>query len=317
MSANLVDSLLIENEHFNAAMGRLVKYFERIVSAKDPICMAIFGETRAGKSTVVEHFELCHPATRDKTGVVMPVLRIKVPSKPTVKSLIEHLLAKLGDPAFDKGTENIKVMRLLILLRRAHVRMVILDDFQHFIDKGTQKVLHHLADTLKWIIDEAGVAVVVVGLPNARAVLDQNEQLASRFAAPAMMPRFEWTDSNARREFEGILQHIQKMLAPYEFVDFSKPEMAFRFYWASGGLIGFVFKILREAIWYADEHDTKIVSLDDLGSAYETAVFKKADSTVLPNPFSTTIELSEDELTLQKIRQVGKPIDIPQKGSRG
>ncbi len=48
---------------------------------------------------------------------------------------------------------------------------MVVDEFQHFVDKGSQKIQHHVADWLKVLLDESEVAVVVAGLETSMAVL--------------------------------------------------------------------------------------------------------------------------------------------------
>jgi len=79
----------------------------------------------------------------------------------------------------------------------------MIDEFQHFQDKGSRRIMHHVADWLKILVDDSKVALVVAGLSSCGAVISQNEQLAGRFLSPILMPRFDWKIDNHREEFVG------------------------------------------------------------------------------------------------------------------
>ena len=64
--------------------------------------------------------------------------------------------------------------------------------------------MHHVADWLKILVDETRCALVVAGLPSCQTVIDSNEQLAGRFHAPILMPRFSWQDRNNGKSLSGF-----------------------------------------------------------------------------------------------------------------
>ncbi len=172
---SIVDNTLVPHTAFEQASSRIEQCFAYADGASEPICIAVVGESRTGKSRVLEECFATHPQARDSEGLNIPILRVKTPSKPTVKGLAELMLRAMNDPRFDAGTENAKTIRLQTLMKNAGTRMVMIDEFQHFYDKGLHKVMHHVADWLKILVDDCKVALVVAGLPSCRAVLDQNE----------------------------------------------------------------------------------------------------------------------------------------------
>jgi len=52
------------------------------------------------------------------------------------------------------------------------VELLILDEFQHFQDRDSLKVLKTASDWLKLLMDENGVPIVLAGLPYSHTVLD-------------------------------------------------------------------------------------------------------------------------------------------------
>jgi hypothetical protein len=305
---SIVDTTLIPHPTFVRAVARIEQCFQAMDASTDPVCIAIVGESRTGKSRVLEHVEINHPTCRQKSGIVAPFVRIRVPSKPTVKGLCELLLHKLGDPLYEKGTENVKNLRLVRLMTEAKTVILALDEFQHFYDKTTRRVQHHVADWLKVLVDDAQVGLIVTGLPSCLSVIQQNEQLSGRFMAPVRLHRFDWMNDDDRSDFIGILDGMRAALQEFDMPDVASDEMAFRFYCATGGLIGYVSKVLKQAVWNAVDTGRKTITLADLSDAYVEAVIANQQKvlTVL-NPFTPDFGAAPNPGLLAAVREIGTP----------
>ncbi|PKO82204.1 MAG: transposase [Betaproteobacteria bacterium HGW-Betaproteobacteria-13] len=306
----IVETTLVPHTAFEEATQRLEQCFSYADGASEPICIALVGESRTGKSRALEECFTRHAPIRQPDGLTTPILRVKTPSKPTVKSLAELMLRALADPRAYSGTENAKTSRLLKLMNESGVKMVMIDEFQHFYDKGSHKVMHHVADWLKVLVDDARVALVVAGLPTCRAVIDQNEQLAGRFLSPVFMPRFDWQDTDQREEFIAILGAFQESMGEaFDLPAFTGDEMAFRFYCATGGLIGYLTKFLRQAVWNAIDAKTTTIDLANLLRAHSEAIWAKDGPTGLPSPFDRRFSTAATDDLLARIKRIGIPAE--------
>jgi hypothetical protein len=176
---------------------------------------------------------------------------------------------------------------------------VILEEFQHFIDKGSFAIAHHLADWLKVLVDDTNVMLVVSGLPRGLAVIKQNEQLEGRFLAPVEMKRFDWRVQEHRSEFAAIAAGFERsMRSQLDLPALGSPEMAFRLCCASGGLIGYLTKLLRQLVWSSIENEKKVAALKDFDAAHRRAIDWPSD---IPRPFSTDFISECDEATLVRL----------------
>jgi hypothetical protein len=311
-SKTIVAKTLIPHRAFEEASRRLDQCFEYAQSEDEPVCIALVGESRTGKSRAIEGCLVRHPIQRTPDGLVVPILRVKTPPKPTVKALAELMLRGLNDPLFDKGTENAKTIRLRKLITSSGVVMVAIDEFQHFVDKGSLKVMHHVADWLKVLVDDCGVALVVAGLPRCQAVLEQNEQLAGRFMSPIFMPRFDWQDQDQREEFTEILGAFHESLsAHFELPALDAPELAFRCYCATGGLMGYLTKFLRQAVWNALDRQSNTIDLEALCAAHQEAVWSMDGIEGMPNPFSRQFVAEPTIALISRIRALGQAVEPP------
>jgi hypothetical protein len=308
----LIESTLVPHTAFQKATARLEQCYRYSEVAIEPISMAIVGQSRTGKSRCIKSFMLKYPNSRSPEGMNIPILYVSTPAAPTKNLLAEEMLFQMGDEKFDKGDETVKTGRLRKLLKGCGTRMIIIDEFQHFIDKASEKVAYQVADWLKLLTDDTKVTLVVAGLSNCTKVFDYNEQLDGRAFAPITLPRFDWTKVDHRDEFVPILGAFEEsMREHFDIPSFMSDEMAFRFFCASGGLIGYVAKILRVAVWNAMDADQRSIGLSDLREAYETAVRQKDPDAIHLDPFTPQFSTIPTEAVLTLTGKLGTRADPP------
>jgi len=305
-SSTIVERLVIPHQAFAAAHQQIGQCFAYAVSKAEAEGLAIVGESGTGKTSVLKAFRSDHLPTRGQDGMMVPVLSATVPSGPTVKSLAGVMLAALSDPDPEKGTENEKTRRLRALIKNTETRLVMIDEFQHFFDRGKHTVMHHVADWLKVLIDDTRTTLVVAGLPSCTCVIDQNEQLARRFLAPIRLPRFIWRDSTHRKQFKSVLGSFGEEIGKcYDTPDLDTDDMAFRFYCATGGLIGYLAKLLRQTLRNADVSKGRTIHLEDFALAHEQSIWCKQFVPGLPRPFERGFDLTQTEDVLNLVLQIG------------
>ncbi len=300
-----VDQILVPHRDFQKAKLRIETQLMAAQRYVEPTCLAVIGESRTGKSRLLESITEQYPKQRTTEGTVIHVLSVRTPSKPTVKALVEVMLKEIGDPLWWKrGSENEKTERLYTLLMQTKTHTVIIDEFQHFYDKVSHKVQHYLSDWLKIFVDRSGLMLIVAGLPDSMAVINQNQQLRGRFLAPIHMPRFNWSSEVEQFEFIACLDSFQQGLVRYDFPSLVSDEMAFRFYCATGGLIGYVAKILHQACLNAQVANKLSISLEDLAVAYAESVWVDT-ATLIDNPFTEDFDTRPNLNSLESAKQIG------------
>lgn len=313
-----VDKILVPHMCFKNAKLRIETQLLAAQNYLEPTCIAVVGESRTGKSRLLESITKENPRQRTTEGLVIPVLSIKTPAKPSVKGLVEILLREIGDPLWHKrGSENEKTEQLYKLLKETKTHTLIIDEFQHFYDKVSHKVQHYLSDWLKIFVDRSGLMLIVAGLPDCMAVINQNQQLRGRFLAPICMPRFDWDNEDSQDEFIACLESFQKGLCRYDLPDLTSYEMAFRFYCATGGLIGYLAKILHQACLNAQVANKLSITLEDLAKAYEESVWVDELAPII-NPFWPEFETEPSAYYLEAAQQIGiaSPEPIKPRASR-
>lgn len=313
----VIEDTLVPHQPFAKATRRLEQCFAHAHSKREPICIAVVGESRTGKSRVLEEFSADHPIIRNDEGLVIPILRVTAPSKPTVKGMAETMLEGMKDQTLKSGTEGEKTRRLVRLLTECGTLMIIIDEFQHFVDKASDKVIYDSADWLKTLVDQLRCALVVAGLPSAVGILTQNEQFQGRFYAPVHMPRFDWKIDSQRDEFIAILGAFHESMSRYfDLPKLDDRDMAFRCYCGSGGLVGYVTKFLRQVVWNAIDDGKKTITLTDLATAQDEAIWAEVTRTDLLNPFSRSFRPTPNEQLLLAAHTIGKSVEPPPNSRR-
>jgi len=277
------ERVLVKYPLFTAAVKRIQECFDSYGTTAEPACCPVVGESGSGKTTIITYFASLYPRVDHKHGVEQPVLLAKIPARPTVKSLAETLLYKLGDPLWARGNTVSKSIRLRELLKRCRVRLLALDEFQHFVDVRQANIPNDVADWLKEQVEEVKLAIVVVGLQRCLEVLKQNEQLRRRFGANVRIGSFRWNVKEERTIYRAFLRSVQEQLSEFSMPALSDVEMAFRMHYGSRGLIGYTMKIIRGAARVASSQPRREITMSTLAQSYAVNVW--AERLDDPNPF--------------------------------
>ncbi len=277
-----LEKLKILHPRFRALSSEIARCHLMSVEAAEPRCMIIHGRSGAGKSTLITAYAERHPSVQAEDGTLTPVLVATIPVPATMITMATELLVKLGDPMAERGTLNAKTLRLKKLLKSCEVKIIILDEFQHFIDRDSDKVLRTVSDWLKTLITETRIPVVLTGLSTSLKVLEANEQLRRRFSAQEELEPLQWPKSG-RNHFTRFLAEVDKNLPFPEPSNLATPDIAWPMYRATEGLVAHVMKIVREAGHDALEAQARSLNRQRLADAFARTLLSVSGSKA--NPF--------------------------------
>jgi hypothetical protein len=266
---SLVERLFISYPRLDEVMKRISHCHKFSKISAEPECMLIKGDTGAGKTTLYKRYERKFPRYETDEGTVVPVLSTTIPVPATVKSLATKLLLKLGDPMAERGSVVYQTLRIQRLLKACGVELIILDEFQHFIDRDSKKVLETVSDWLKDLLNETRIPIVLIGLPYSDHVLETNKQLSRRFSMRTILDPFGWGTLKQRSDFRKFLNAVDNKLPFSKRSNLADEEMAFRFFCASDGVVANVMQVARRASSLAIERSMKSLDLSVLSEAYE------------------------------------------------
>lgn len=285
---NLLGKIYILYPRLSKILESMAFCYEQSKYFPEPECLFIEGRSGVGKTTMYKYYMQQFPKEETNEGRVVPILfaRIQVPA--TVSDLVTELLTNLGDPAAEIGTVGSRARRLRKLIERCRVRLIILDEFQHFIDRDSQKILKTISDWLKNLIEDTKVPVILIGMPGSDAVLDANDQLNRRFSAREILDPFKWKTVEQKNEFRSFLKMLDEKLPLTEEAYLAEETLAFRFFCASRGVVGIVIKIIRRASIIALQEGKENISLEILAEAYDKVIRRKIKKKL--NPFRCSIQ---------------------------
>lgn len=242
---------------------------------REPKCMLITGRPGVGKTSLAEFYIKDYPRIEKEDTVEVPVLYLKIDVPATPKNLVSALLAALGDPAAESGTIGSQTRRLRKFLEELKTGLIILDEFQHFIDRDSLKVLKTISDWLKLLIDNSRIPVVLMGMPYSHIILDTrgNEQLKRRFSLRRSIEPFGWGGADQdQQDFRSFLKLVDSKLPFDKGANLACKTMAFRFYCATNGVISYVMDLVRTAALSAIEQSVETVDINLLADAYDESL---------------------------------------------
>ena len=276
-----------------------------------PQSLLIIGEKGLGKTTCAERYERRFPRQTElfKTEVrtVIPVFCSALPAfltNTSKKGTISRLLKDLGDPNYEKGTSANLTEKLQRFVVDCKVELAILDEFQHFIDRASDKVLSDLADWLKDQLNILNIPFVLFGLPESRRILDENDQLKRRFKKPIVLEPFLWSKEKDKKEYRKFLAGYDKRL-PFERIsDLAASETAFKLYVASKGTISYVVDIVRQSAEAAIRDGAESIEAKHLAYGFDEII--GIDSRLPFNPFETDLAALEEHVVKASVAKSNK-----------
>jgi hypothetical protein len=289
----LVEGMVLTHARFAEATRRMAycAQFTEGLASRNPPCLALLGETGAGKTTVVQTWlaQRGEKEREEDDQLIIPVLSVLMPSHARKKGAAAAFLSALHDPNPRRGTEWNMLVRLYRLIHVCQVRLIVVDEFQHIIDRETQRVLHDVADFLKDIINQTRVPMILVGKKGeAEAILHSNPQLDRRVGSPYVLGPFEWDRSRASetiKEFRTVLREIDRSL-PLDWSGLQEEEMARRFFYACEGYMGWLMDLIRHSTLAAIDRGEVMLTRTVLAQVYEERLAQTLLGEGKENPFA-------------------------------
>lgn len=272
--------------------------------SEEPECLFVKGLAGVGKSTLMRLYCRQHPRRVHPEGSIVPVFYANVPAPASIKGLASALLHRLGDPLATKGDTTNITRRLSARLVDTQTELIMLDEFQHFMNPDTQNINMTVGDWLKNFVGESKRAMVIIGLPKSEDILDADEQLERRFAAREELAPFDWNTEKGQTDFRTFLHQLDELMPFNQRSHLASPATALRFYYASRGIIGYVVPIVRYAAEFAIEEKLERMDLSLFARAYAELKWKR--SRLHGNPFEIEPQLLEEEATKSRFLSVEK-----------
>ncbi|MCM3410215.1 TniB family NTP-binding protein [Metabacillus litoralis] len=278
-----VKSIIVEHPRYSYILEKVKEMHFYSKGSVQADSLFLSGRTGVGKTTLLEGYRDSFDRYIKDGYTIVPVLYNKVPVGATPKSVASSLLRSLGDPAYDKGTENSQTARLLHFIKTCQVEMIIIDEFQHLIDRETKHVLNKASDWVKSFCDDAGVPIILCGMPESKKIFAHNDQLDRRFTEKIEMIGFKYSTKEEQIEFRTFLKSIDEQLPFCNSSYLASKKMSDKIFYATNGVPYYVNKILLEATTLAAKSGDDSIDENHLYEAFN--MIKVANRPFVSNPF--------------------------------
>lgn len=271
--------------HVKQVMSRMDELFTYQCADEEPEHLFVLGESGVGKSTILKRFRDKYPRIEHDDFTEIPVLYVVVQPGCTIKRLANSMLLELGSKFWNKGNEEELRHQLVCLLRACKVRLVILDEVNHLVDRGRAQTHHNIADWIKGLSDTVGVSFVLAGIPRAERLVATNDQLRSRFRELITIERFSAIDQEAFKQLRGVLNAFSRALCDLPSVTLTAEDTANAFVFATDGRLRDIRRLLVRAVELAYKKSAPSLTVAALAQAFREVIFLNAPDA--RNPFST------------------------------
>ncbi len=244
----LVRELFIAGPYLESLMCEIDECKEDSKLGGEAQCMFITGNTGSGKTTLIRKYMENYPRKElaDRTNI--PVFFTSLPENATPVRASQKMLTDLGDPfsCVSSDLEELRI-KLICLLVSCGVELIIIDEFQHLIERKNNKVLHRAADWLKTIIIDSNIPVVLVGMPYSSVILDVNSQLNDRMLFKRRLPPFRVEKESERKVYLQFLKVFDLALPFPDSSSLQTRDVALRLYSHSKGNLRKLRELLNQA----------------------------------------------------------------------
>ncbi|GGA85925.1 hypothetical protein GCM10011369_29950 [Neiella marina] len=140
------------------------------------------GEAGSGKSALIANY-LSRFEVYAGSFAAQPVLSTRVPSKVSERNSLMQLLVDLGQNSGSRPIRNRSEIALakglVTQLKRKSVELIIVNEVQELVEYSSPQQRQEIANTFKYISEEANVSFVLAGMPYAD-ILAEEPQWNSR-----------------------------------------------------------------------------------------------------------------------------------------
>lgn len=265
-------------------LERIEQLFEYDCIDEEPEHLMLLGDPGTGKSRLLKRILQTHPRVRHEEFTEVPVLYVQVPSNCTIKKLPSVMLKELGSPFWSKGNEEDRTFQLLVLLKACKVRLIILDEINHAVDRGRSKTHESVADWIKLFSTQAGISLVLAGIRRSRQLLHANDQFADRFREVLELEPLGVGNESQFDEFFRVMEAFEGVLKDVSCIDLKSKEILTAVAFATGGRLRNIRRLLVRSVELAARESRFHISRAILERAFLEVIFTSAKAE--QNPFS-------------------------------
>jgi hypothetical protein len=178
----------------------------------------------------------------------LPCLYLELPSRPTINSVAAAILDRMEVSTGGKGPEL--QQRILATLQSRDTRLVILDEFQNFANKGAEKTKVETCNWIKYMLNQSRITFLLSGEPINKKIITPFTQLSARYPYRISLSDLAYS-ADPHSEFRTILALLSAELVKlgelHSDLFLADEHMSAAIYMASGGNMRCIRRLLHGA----------------------------------------------------------------------
>jgi hypothetical protein len=241
--ATIFASWIFDHAQYKAVFDTLVEEIERVLEGSSPIIFPLLGDSRAGKTALLEDV-VAHFAGHVSPSGHPRVLRVAMPSTASNEALAKRIIALILGDIPVKGKPHEIIERTRLTMEAAGILVLLLDETNHLVEKraterAQTKENRHAADWFKELGDLSGISVVVAGLSHVIRMYVDNDQLENRGLVGARIEPYAWSVLQDRLQFQNMMRAGISHLREHGWkIDVTEDRLTRLAYLGGGGYIG-------------------------------------------------------------------------------
>lgn len=286
-------TLFIASPFLGAVLDELNECRELSKLGGAPECILITGDSGSGKTSLIETYQKHNLKKESYETTLIPVLCTEVPEKASPVALFHKILVDLKHPyPFESNNEVELREQIKVLVCSCKIELIILDEFQHLMERKSLKILKETANSIKSLIVDTKVPMAIFGMPYSSIILDSVSQLSNRFERRRVIEPFRMSNNDELKTYLTFLSMLEDEMNLPEPSNLASGEMAYRLYAYSHGNFRRLKNLLNDVYKASLEKGELHVSSQRLA---EVALSRNKDFTKSTNPFS--LPLSNVKIT--------------------
>lgn len=280
-------------DHFD----RLLQCDRNGIPVAKPVMFTKSGETRGivlidgpggGKTSLVDHALNVHPAFADAASNTMPVIKARVPSPATLKSLALEILAETG---YGDVSERRQRWFLWKLVRNRFqmlgTAVLWIDEAHDLFQTGTPSEVRDILKTLKSLMQGKGAVIVILtGIKSLWQIASYDGQVKRRYTKISLPELTNAKDGKAIGRQIGLFCDRAGLLPPAE------ADLVQRLIYASQNRFGRCIENMLHAIELALKSDADQLEMQHFAQAWAMQEGSDYRSNVFLAPRWSEIDLA-------------------------
>jgi hypothetical protein len=209
MTTSIFDGWIYDHAQYTIVLETLAEEIERVLSGSSPIVFPLLGDSRAGKTALLNDIATRFAGQLGPSGH-RRVMVVPMPTPASLEALAVRIIQTiLGDIRIKGKTYQI-LNQAREVMEKAGLKVLLVDETNHLVEKRTSEKAQtrenrQTADWFKELGDISGISVVVTGLSHVSRMYSDNDQLENRGLVGARIHPYAWSVQGDRVEFQNTI----------------------------------------------------------------------------------------------------------------